>query len=357
MNLAADESNGAEDLRRVAYVPRRIGYHAAHSGYDVLFSAMGVPVARSGGWAALGRRLPRALAWRLWALRPQGTNADGLSAEMGAIPSVRRPDGLTHFIYGEDTFFYTPVWKRWGHRLVATYHFEPDRLLLRVSPAAVRALDSVVVVGRNQMDYFRRFLPEERIHFVPHHVDTDFFRPGTPPSDADGVRVVFAGRGNRDFPTLRRVIELALARDAGMRFDLLLPDPADHALFQALPRTNCHRGLSDEQLRGLYQGAHLGLMPVHDCTANNSLLEMMACGLAVVGTHIGAMPDYAAPEGTVLTPPRDAEAMCDALLQLAGDPVGRARMGAANRRRAEQEFAMDISARRMRDVYRRLLAL
>jgi glycosyltransferase involved in cell wall biosynthesis len=340
----------------VAYVPRRIGYHAAHSGYDVLFASMGLPAAYSPSWASAGRRLPRALAWRLWALRPQGTNQDGLAAELGALPWVRKPQGLSHFIYGEDTYFYTPLWRHAGHRLLATYHFEPDRLVQRVSPTAVRSLDAVVVVGRNQVDYFRRFLPEDRIHYVPHHVDTDFFSPGTPPPREDVTRVVFAGRGNRDYDTLHRVIELAVSAEAGMRFDLLLPDPADHARFGGLADTHCHRGLSDDQLLALYRAAHVGLMPVHDCTANNSLLEMMACGLPVVGTAVGAMPDYAAPDGAVLTPVGDAEAMFQALQAVSADASLCQRMGTANRDRAEANFSMAISAGRMHGVYASLTA-
>ena len=54
------------------------------------------------------------------------------------------------------------------------------------------------------------------------------------------------------------------------------------------PNTRCHAGLSDEQLLALYQSADIGVMPVIDCTANNGLLEMMATGLPVVMTDIGA---------------------------------------------------------------------
>lgn len=336
----------------VRYVPRRISYHAAHGGYDLLFSKMGLVPARSKPWAWVGAHLPGPIAWRLWALRPQGTNREGLTAEFGAIPSVRRSGGLTHFIYGEDTYFYTPLWRNARHRLIATYHYEPSRLLERASPAAVRSLDAVVIVGRNQREYFRNFFPVDRIHYVPHHVDTAFFCPAeVPPNEDEVLRVVFAGRSNRDFATLHTVIDLARRARARLQFDLVLPVAADHARFSDLHNTRCHRGLSDEELLSLYRGAHIGLMPVKDCTANNSLLEMMATGLPIVSTNIGAMPDYAGSDGADLSPPDDPEAMFQALEALAADASRRHQMGRANRARAQAEFSMAVSARRMEAVY------
>lgn len=337
---------------RVRYVPRRISYHAAHGGYDLLFSTMGLLPARSVTWAWIGTHLPGPIAWRLWALRPQGTNAEGLSAELGAIPSARRSSGLTHFIYGEDTYFYTSIWRNAGQRLLATYHYEPSRLVERVSPAAVRSLDAVVIVGQNQREYFRRFFPDDRIHYVPHHVDTEFFCPAeAPPKEDEVLRVVFAGRSNRDFTTLHAVIDLARRAGVRLQFDLVLPVAEDHARFSNLPNARCLRGLSDEELLSLYRGAHIGLMPVKDCTANNSLLEMMATGLPIISTNIGAMPDYAGSDGADLSPPDDPEAMFQALVALAADASRRHQMGRANRARAEAEFSMAVSARRMEAVY------
>ena len=56
-------------------------------------------------------------------------------------------------------------------------------------------------------------------------------------------------------------------------------------------------------------------------------------------------------------PVRDARALADAILALAGDPARRAAMGAEGRRRAEEEFAASRIHQETLQVYERALAL
>ena len=44
---------------------------------------------------------------------------------------------------------------------------------------------------------------------------------------------------------------------------------------------------------GLYQGADLLLLPLIDATANNTLLEGLACGLPVLASDLTGVRDYA----------------------------------------------------------------
>lgn len=345
-------------LNQVRYVPRRIDHHAGHSGYDVLFPYMGLGQARNPLLSWIGGHLPQSLAWRLWAMRPQGTNQVGLSAELGAAPWTRGGNRrLCHFIYGEDTYFYTPLWRGERNLMVATYHFEPARLMQRVSPSAVSALDAVVVVGSNQREYFERLLPADRIFVVPHHVDTVYFSPPDAPRpiDRSTVRAIFVGLGNRDFDTLSGLIRRSSTLPISIHFDLVLPAPDVYARFSDHPNTRCHARLSDQQLLDLYRQADIGVMPVIDCTANNGLLEMMATGLPVVVTDIGAIRDYVTNEGALLVPPKDVEAFAQQLQRLAAGGQMRRLLGQANRERAEAEFSLEVSGVRMRAVYESLL--
>jgi glycosyltransferase involved in cell wall biosynthesis len=94
-------------------------------------------------------------------------------------------------------------------------------------------------------------------------------------------------------------------------------------------------GLSDEQLLEEYRQAWVVLLPLIDATANNALLESMACSLPVVVSDVGGIRDYAGPECGALCPPRDVQAHAAATIELLLDSPRREAAGRAARARAE----------------------
>jgi glycosyltransferase involved in cell wall biosynthesis len=93
--------------------------------------------------------------------------------------------------------------------------------------------------------------------------------------------------------------------------------------------------LSDEQLLEEYRRAWVVLLPLVDATANNALLESMACGVPVVVSDVGGIRDYAGLECGALCLPRDAQAHGAATIELLLDSPRRAAAGQAARTRAE----------------------
>jgi glycosyltransferase involved in cell wall biosynthesis len=94
----------------------------------------------------------------------------------------------------------------------------------------------------------------------------------------------------------------------------------------------------------------LGLMKSFDVFAMSSVteglgsavLEAMACARPIVGTRAGGLPEAIADGETGrLVPPHDEAALAAALIELIGDPALRARLGAAGRRRVEQDFSVE----------------
>jgi starch synthase len=68
----------------------------------------------------------------------------------------------------------------------------------------------------------------------------------------------------------------------------------------------------------------------------------MACGLAVVATRAGGLPEAVADGETgLLVPPQDDDAMSEAILRLLRDPARRRALGAAGRERVEKEFGIE----------------
>jgi colanic acid/amylovoran biosynthesis glycosyltransferase len=72
-----------------------------------------------------------------------------------------------------------------------------------------------------------------------------------------------------------------------------------------------------------------------------SLVEAMACELAVIGTRTGGIPELLEGGAGLLVPPAEADALADALEQLAGDPVLRAELGERGRARVEEAFSVE----------------
>lgn len=86
-----------------------------------------------------------------------------------------------------------------------------------------------------------------------------------------------------------------------------------------------------------------------------SLLEAMACGLPVVASRVGGIPEVVTEgEHGYLVPPSDTEALATALARYVADPDLARRHGDAARRRIEQRFGMDAMLSAYLGLYDRL---
>jgi glycosyltransferase involved in cell wall biosynthesis len=84
----------------------------------------------------------------------------------------------------------------------------------------------------------------------------------------------------------------------------------------------------------------------------SAILEAMACERVVIGTRAGGIPEVVDDGVTgLLIPPRDHQAMADAIISLLGDPARRTRMGAAGRARVVSEFSVEALVQGTLRVY------
>ena len=359
------------DQRELAKLPvflisKKMTHHSPHSGYDRLLHYLpGLPRLDSlpGVW---NRRLAT------WKYRKHIApncpskfySRESYLSELPAIRHMRKRSGsLYHFIYGEDQFLLSgDEARKRGNKVVATFHQPASHDHLWVTDKRyLKSLDAAVTVSTSQNAWFADILGADRVHYVPHGVDVEFFAP--PTNDARHAAggaprrtCLVVGSWLRDWDTLHRVIDLLRDRAGSsepVKF-VIVTKPDHVANFRGCDNAELKMHISETELLSLYQTCDLTVLPFLDSTANNVLLESLACGTPVVATDIGGVHDYLDATCGVTSPAKDAAAMAQAIRALLDDAVRWRTLSIGARRRA-QRFDWRAVAGEMAAVYRRVL--
>lgn len=292
-------------------------------------------------------------------------DANGLVTEMSAVlRSIGKSIDVTHVLYVERTLGLLPhITPKIRGKLIGTVH-QPPILWQngRHHIDLLKDLSALIVLSKVSFDYFEQYLPG-RVHYVPHGIDTVFFHPDWKRNGnqkgQEPPRCVFSGTWLRDIEVLTNVIIEVLRRNRSYRFDLLIPkeqrkDPYFSKL-DGYDQICWHENLSNSQLRELYQNASLLLLPIKECTANNALLEAMACGLPVVSNNVGGLRDYTREDFAKLLPVGDVDGMVEAVLSLTSDLESCLLKGLQARSFVEENFNWPKIAGNTVTVYRKAL--
>jgi len=106
-------------------------------------------------------------------------------------------------------------------------------------------------------------------------------------------------------------------------------------------------GKNNSELPHYYSVAKIAVFPsIGIETFGISIAEAMSCGVPVISTRVGGIPEVVA-EGTgLLVPPRDEVSLSEALKTLITDRALREKMGAGGRRRIIENFSWDVIVER-----------
>jgi glycosyltransferase involved in cell wall biosynthesis len=186
--------------------------------------------------------------------------------------------------------------KKKNVKFIATFHKPPETLNRLISNKKyVKKLDAAIVVGSNQLDYIKKSFEIKNVFYIPHGIDTAFFKPSYNLRPTDKKVILFVGQHLRDFSVFNTTVELLLQENENYIVNVVLrKEYASKVLKHS--RITVYSGISDIDLCWHYQSSHLLFLPFIDVTACNSLLEGLACGLPIVTTNIGGNNKYL--EGT-----------------------------------------------------------
>jgi len=260
-----------------------------------------------------------------------------LVAEVKAFRGCRRKKvDIIHYLDGEHSAQFLPRLPKRLHnsrpKIVATYHQPPQMLDSLIIKNIVAKLDCITVVSQEQVSYLREFVASEKIHLILHGIDIDYFVPANTLKEEGKFRCITVGNYLRDFEALRKVAE-KLSRYKNIEFHVVSSRANE---VEDLPNINVHSGVDDDKLLKLYQQSDLLFLPLLQSTANNALLEGIACGLPVVSTCLPTVKAYLSGKEAILIEDNDPKQMADAILHLVHNTENRKNMAQAARKRAEE---------------------
>jgi glycosyltransferase involved in cell wall biosynthesis len=246
------------------------------------------------------------------------------------------------------------------------------RVLPRWAVATLRETDALVLLAPSQGEYLHR---EEHVGRRPWSRTREVVIPnGVVVGPRPDHRARAAARTRLGLPTDAFVAGI-VAR--------LSPQKAHHVLFEAFAILRGSRpearlvvvggGPREQELRQLATHLALGdsvqftgilrdvpdVLPAFDVSCLSSVhegvpiavIESMAAGIPVVATDCGALRDIVVDgEHGFIVPVGDAEALADRLRRLAESPALRERQGTAARRRAEERYRIEQTARGYEDL-------
>ncbi|WP_241505911.1 glycosyltransferase family 4 protein [Parahaliea mediterranea] len=247
----------------------------------------------------------------------------------------------------------------WERLLIRRWHS-----FLHMQKKVVKQLRHVVTVSDcSRQDIARDFgLQPAGIDLVYNGIDTDEFRPlpgvarrpqrlmATASADAPLKGLRFLLRAYASLLPRYPALELLLVGkpQPGGKTERLL-----HHLGIA-ERVQFVSGITTEQMVAYYAQAAVAVVPSVYEGFGLPAGEAMACGVPVVSTDGGALPEVVGDAG-VIVPAKNVEALAAGIAGLLDDPERRARLGAAGRERILDKFSWAVCAREMSRYYQRVL--
>jgi len=201
--------------------------------------------------------------------------------------------------------------------------------------------------------------PRDRIQVVYNGTDTELFHPD-PAVKKIPKRLVFVGNTEDRKKGIRYLLEAMLYLPKEVTLTVVDGGAPRHILMEELmkkfhlgDRVTCTGKLPSDEVAAKYREAEIGVTASVYEGFGFPAAEAMASGLPVVSTTGGALPEVVGPDGGAgfLVPPRDPQALANAIKKLIDDEPLRRAMGAAGRARVEALFSWDVACRNMTSVY------
>lgn len=252
------------------------------------------------------------------------------------------------------------VMTAWGSDLLVTP--QTNALVRWLTGWSLRRAELITGDSQSLLDAARAYGPACPVKEIHWGVDLARFAPA-PWATKTGLHIVSlrSWEPNYNIDTIVEATAALVARhpDAGVQLHLLGGGSMEAALRKLVAARGLnnhvvfHGRLDDAGMARVLAQCKLSVsVPTSDATSV-SVLESMACGLAVVATRLDANRKWL--DQSLLVPPRDAAALTDMLEALARDDARMAQAGRSNAERITRDGDRVVQMDTMDRLYREVM--
>lgn len=316
----------------VITLSKRWTHHTKSGGYDRLENEVSSIHIKPGN--NLYNPFPEKIRKGIWKkIVPSSRNVNGYDfrdflAELKTFYNAKRVNAdVVHSLYGDDQL---NMLLKFRHKLncalVGSYHLPArSEFVQRVAKTGaykrLNRLDAGIVVSNSMVGEYEKWIGQGKVFFVPHGIDTGIFSPADNDiiNQRDHLKVLVVGGHGRDWDVVEKVIQEFRGQKYRIEFHAVVPGKVKERL-NHLDNLRLYTGIPEDELINLYRDSGVVLLPVKFATANNSLLEALACGTPVISTNTGGIPDYLDETCGWLMPRDDVKSIVQLLEELLEHP-------------------------------------
>lgn len=154
----------------------------------------------------------------------------------------------------------------------------------------------VICMAQRWVDTLKRyFIPESRLHLIPHGIDLEMFQPASTVPNSNRTRIGFVGRA---YPDGRkgedRLLEISRRLNRAEYEFVLVGDRWEKVVEQLRAmgfQVEYHRKLKTEEISAVVGSMDVLLVCARNEGGPQPVLEALACGVPVLSTDVGFVPD------------------------------------------------------------------
>lgn len=244
---------------------------------------------------------------------------------------------------------------------------------IRMQAFVARHLDRIITVSQSSANDTNLLfkVPADRLRVVYNGIDTEIYSVNEEASRARDGLIMVANTDDRKKGVLYLLQALQLLREGDIKLTIV-DDAERHSSyvedvgplpsygFKLVRKLNLDGmvhftgRLTRDELVKRYSAAKIAVVPSLYEGFGLPAAEAMACGVPVIATTGGALPEVIGDAG-ILVPPKNADALAAAIKQLLNDEQAQQRMSEAGRERVKQKFSWEQAARKTLEVYQEML--